>query len=62
MEKSVMNRYKNKNCKIKVMSSDEATLAQKPLYDGYAVGHGPHGDLKYNRKKEKEKLRRELDI
>lgn len=51
-----------KKCKIKVMSSDEATLAQKPLYNGHAVGHGPHGDLKYNRKKEKEKLRRELDM
>lgn len=43
----------NKNQKIVVMTADEATLAQNPRYNGYAVGHGAHGDKKYNRNKQK---------
>lgn len=27
--------------------------AQKPRFNGYACGHGTHGDTKYNRNKEK---------
>ena len=43
------------------MSSEEATLASKPMYDGYSCGHGAHGDSKYNRAKEKRRIKVELD-
>ena len=36
------------------MSAKEATLAKKPRYNGYACGHGAHGDAKYSRTKSKE--------
>ena len=32
-------------------SADEATLAQNPRYNGFACGHGVHGDRKFNRAK-----------
>ena len=35
------------------MTSEEATLAKKPHYNGFACGHGVHGDVKYNRAKQK---------
>ena len=35
------------------MSAEEATLAKKPRYNGYACGHGVHGDAKYSRTKSK---------
>ena len=35
------------------LSAEEATLAKKPRYNGYACGHGAHGDAKYNRAKQK---------
>ena len=35
------------------MSAEEATLAKKPRYNGYACGHGAHGDAKYDRAKAK---------
>ena len=35
------------------MTAEEATLAKKPRYNGYACGHGVHGDTKYNRAKTK---------
>ena len=35
------------------VSSEEATLRMMPRYSGFACGHGPHGDVKYNRAKEK---------
>ncbi|WP_165044171.1 hypothetical protein [Adlercreutzia sp. ZJ138] len=34
-------------------SAEEATLAKKPHYNGFACGHGTHGDTKYNRAKAK---------
>lgn len=34
-------------------TAEEATLAHKPRFNGYACGHGAHGDAKYNRAKEK---------
>ena len=34
-------------------SAEEATLAGKPRYNGFACGHGAHGDAKYNRAKAK---------
>ena len=35
------------------MSAGEATLAKKPRYNGFACGHGVHGNVKYNRAKQK---------
>ncbi len=35
------------------VTSEEATLAKKPHYNGFACGHGVHGDVKYNRAKNK---------
>lgn len=35
------------------LSAEDATLAKKPRYNGYACGHGAHGDAKYNRAKQK---------
>ena len=35
------------------LSAEEATLAAKPHYNGFACGHGAHGDAKYNRAKSK---------
>lgn len=34
-------------------TAEEATLAAKPHYNGFACGHGAHGDYKYNRAKAK---------
>ena len=34
-------------------SVEEATLAKKPHYNGFACGSGPQGDTKYNRSKAK---------
>lgn len=47
--------------RILVMTSLEATRAQMPRYDGFSVGHGAHGDTRYNRREEKRDLRRHLD-
>lgn len=38
----------------------EVTRAKKPRFDAYACGHGVHGDVRYNRRKEKREFRREL--
>ena len=35
------------------LSAVEATLQAKPHYNGFACGHGAHGDSKYNRAKER---------
>lgn len=42
------------------MSVEEATLAGKPLYNGFACGNGVHGDCKYNRAKAKRDWRNEI--
>ena len=47
--------------RILVMTAEEATLAHKPIYDGWAVRGGIHGDVSYNRRKEKRDFRRLLD-
>lgn len=41
-------------------SAEEATLAQKPHFNGYACGHGTHGDTKYNRTREKRAWKKQL--
>lgn len=43
------------------MNSTEATLAKMPYIDGYVCRGGIHGDVKYNRRKSKDELRRMLD-
>lgn len=35
------------------MSSEQATLAKMPKYNGYACGYGAHGNVKYHRVKSK---------
>ena len=42
------------------LSATENTLRQMPKLNPYQIGHGVHGDTKYNRRKEKEKLRKLL--
>lgn len=42
------------------LSATENTLRQMPKFNPYQIGHGVHGDTKYNRRKEKEKLKRYL--
>ena len=41
-------------------SAEEATLAKKPHYNGFACGHGAHGDRKYNRAKAKQAWRKQI--
>lgn len=41
-------------------SSEEAALTKKPHYNGYACGHGVHGDVKYNRTKAKRQVKQLL--
>ena len=38
----------------------KATLAKKPRYNGYACGHGAHGDAKYSRTKSKRAWQKRL--
>ena len=42
------------------LSATENTLRQMPKFNPYQTGHGIIGDTKYNRRKEKEKLRKLL--
>ena len=39
---------------------DEATLAQNPRYNGFACGHGAHGEAKYSRAKAKRAWQKQL--
>lgn len=54
------NRKVPKTGPVWRMSAEEATLAGKPRYNGFACGSGAHGDAKYNRKREKRTWQREL--
>jgi len=42
-------------------SGVEATRQQMPKYNAFAVGHGSHGDRKYNRNKKKAEDRRRIN-
>lgn len=42
------------------MTSEEVTLSKKTHYNGFACGHGVHGDVKYNRAKQKRMAQRFL--
>ncbi|MEC4177051.1 hypothetical protein VIN30_11380 [Adlercreutzia sp. R7] len=41
-------------------SSEEATLAGKPRYNGFACGHGAHGSAKYSRARAKQAWQRQM--
>lgn len=41
-------------------SAEEAALAKKPRYNGFACGHGAHGDAEYSRAKAKRAWRKQL--
>lgn len=41
-------------------SAEEATLAAKPRYNGFACGHGAHGPTKYSRARAKQAWRRQM--
>ena len=43
------------------LSVEEATLATKPHYNGYACGYGAHGSTKYNRVKQKRAWKAQLN-
>ena len=51
---------KRKNICVFHLSAKENTLRQMPKFNPYQVGHGSHGDKAYNRRKNKEQLRRDL--
>ena len=44
------------------MSAEEATLARMPKYNAHACGTGAHGDAKYNRARQKQAWRKEIDL
>ena len=41
-------------------SAEEATLASKPRYNGFACGHGAHGSAKFNRAKAKQAWKKQI--
>ena len=41
-------------------SAEEATLANKPHYNGFACGHGAHGSAKFNRAKAKQAWKKQI--
>lgn len=53
----------NKREPLTVMHVDSITntLRHMPKYNGHAIGHGVHGDVKYNRRKTKEETRRIIE-
>ena len=50
---------KKKTQKVGVITSQQIFDAQKPQWNGWACGHGAHGDRKYNRRKVQRDFRRE---
>ena len=51
---------KKTNVSVYHLSATKNTLRQMPKFNPYQTGHGVIGDTKYNRQKEKEKLKRYL--
>lgn len=43
------------------LSAEEATLAKKPRYNGYACGYGAHGNAKYNRAEQKRAWKKSMN-
>lgn len=42
------------------LSAEENTLRQMPKFNPYQVGHGSHGHKGYNRRRNKQELRKEI--
>lgn len=51
---------KPKNNAVWRQSAEEATLAGKPRYNGFACGRGAHGPAKYSRARTKQAWRRQM--
>ena len=51
---------KPKNNVVWRQSAEEATLAAKPHYNGFACGHGAHGSAKYSRARVKQAWKRQM--
>lgn len=51
---------KPKDAVVWRQSAEEATLAAKPRYNGFACGHGAHGSAKYSRAKTKQAWKRQM--
>lgn len=51
---------KKSNMSVYHLSATKNTLRQMPKFNPYQTGHGVIGDTKYNRRKEKESLRKLL--
>lgn len=51
---------KPKNDVVWRRSAEEATLATKPRYNGFACGHGAHGSVKYSRARAKQAWQRQM--
>lgn len=51
---------KPKNNVVWRQSAEEATLAGKPRYNGFACGHGAHGPVKYSRGRAKQAWQRQM--
>lgn len=51
-----------KNKKKFTITSEQLFDAAKTKWNGFGVGHGVHGDTKYNRKKEKREMTRRMDM
>lgn len=51
---------KKQNILVFHRSSEEVTLSKMPKYNPFGVGHGPHGDMKYSRQKNKKNFQRLL--
>ena len=43
------------------LSSEKATLNKMPKYNAFQGKSGPHGDMKYNRARERRNFRQGLD-
>ena len=57
---SKKSRKAPKNGPVWRLSAEEATLAGKPRFNGFACGSGVHGDRKYNRTHAKQAWQKEI--
>lgn len=49
---------KMKSIPVMHISGEQVTLMKMPKYNPYSIGHGVHGDVKYNRKKVQKETKR----
>lgn len=53
-------RHRTQGHVVWKQTAEEATLAKKPRYNGFACGHGVHGPTKYSRTQAKRQWKRQL--